>query len=271
MLWVHTMQKRRSTDFARVACAVVRVRWGRFSVTLLVALKGSDGIVVAADSRGTFGDPRGVTAQNDAQKKLYVTSKYTAILTAGSGELGASVMLQVPGVIKGVEGITAVMNAVRTLVKTSYKDWFPQFAIQPVPGVPAPVRPDLALMFAGYDVDAQGQAHEPRIYQLVSPTDFAPMLHNYGFALAGVGQYALYILNRLYDSNSPPTVEQLKPLAAYVITETASQDGKVGGPVQMATIAPSDGSKELSQADVDQIIDGNERRRAGLKDSFFKQ
>jgi hypothetical protein len=40
-------------------------------------------MVVAADSRGTFGDPRGITAQNDSQKKLYSISKYSAILTAG--------------------------------------------------------------------------------------------------------------------------------------------------------------------------------------------
>ena len=39
-------------------------------MTLLVALRGKDGIVAAADSRGTFGDPRGVTAQNDSQRGL---------------------------------------------------------------------------------------------------------------------------------------------------------------------------------------------------------
>ena len=64
-------------------------------MSLLVALSGRDGIVVASDSRGTFGDPRAITAQNDSQKKLYVVSKRAAILVAGSGELGASVMAQV--------------------------------------------------------------------------------------------------------------------------------------------------------------------------------
>lgn len=32
----------------------------------------------------------------------------------------------------------------------------------------------------------------------------------------------------------------LKHLGAYVITETATQDGRVGGPVQMAVITPAD-------------------------------
>lgn len=163
-------------------------------MTLLVALRGSDGLVVAADSRGTFGDPRGVTAQNDAQKKLYVTSKYTAIMTAGSGELGATIMAQLISKVQGVEGVTPIMEATRDHVRAQYQNWFPKFAIQPLPNATAPSRPDLALLIAGYDLDAEGKPAEQKIYQLISQVDFAPMLHNYGFALTGVAQYALYIL-----------------------------------------------------------------------------
>jgi hypothetical protein len=39
--------------------------------TLAVALVGADGIVAAPDSRGTFGDPRATTAQNDTMTKLH--------------------------------------------------------------------------------------------------------------------------------------------------------------------------------------------------------
>src|SRR5208337_3353417 len=98
--------------------------------TLLVALSGPEGMVVASDSRGTFGDPRGVTAQNDSQKKLYVVSKYAAILTAGAGELGASIMTEIQTAIRGLEGITPIQQAVHTLVRQKYQQWFPQFAIQ---------------------------------------------------------------------------------------------------------------------------------------------
>jgi len=239
------------------------------ALTLLVALSGADGLVVASDSRGTFGDPRGITAQNDSQKKLYVTSKYTAILAAGSGELGAQVMAEVTASTKNIEGITPIMDATRNLVRQRYGDWFGRFAIQPLPNVPAPVRPDLALLMAGYDVDTTGKLVDQKIFQLISQADFAPMLHNYGFALTGVAQYALYLLNRLYQRDS--TVEQLKALAAYVITETASQDGKVGGRVHMATITPADGCKELTTEEVEQIIAQNVRRSESLKDSFFRQ
>ncbi len=57
-------------------------------MTLLVALKGSDGLALAADSRGTFGDPRGITAQNDTMEKAFIVSPHVAVLLAGAGELG---------------------------------------------------------------------------------------------------------------------------------------------------------------------------------------
>jgi hypothetical protein len=51
---------------------------------------------------------------------------------------------------------------------------------------------------AGYELQEGGEPL-PRIYQMGSATDFAPMVHDYGFGVAGVAQYALYLLNRLYE------------------------------------------------------------------------
>lgn len=235
-------------------------------MTLLVGLRGSDGMVVASDSRGTFGDPRMVTAQNDAQQKLYVASKHACILTAGSGELGAKIMTEALGNIQATDGVSVVLTKTRDLVRKRYQEWFSGFALQPNPAG-LPVRPDLQLLIAGYDPANGANPAEPRIFQLISQLDFPPMLHNYGFALLGVAQYALYLLNRLYQPNS--TMVQLEALAAYVITETASQDGKVGGPLQMATINPTE-TKQLSAADIATIVQGTEKKNKSLRDSFFK-
>jgi len=245
---------------------------GGFSekMTLLVSLRGTNGLVVACDSRGTFGDPRGVTAQNDAQKKLYAASKYSAILTAGAGELGASLMQEVLTSIRtqNAVGATQVMDVTRSVVRTRYSDWFARFAIQPLPNAPNPIRPDLALIVSGYDVDEGGRPVEQKIFQLISQFDFAPMLHNYGFAISGIAQYALYLLNRLYENDL--SIEQLKALAAYVITETASQDGKVGGRVQMATISPEGGCIELSPQEVDEVANRNQGLNKSLRELFRK-
>jgi len=48
------------------------------------------GLVLTADGRGTFGDARGITAQNDSMKKAHVLSQHVGALQAGAGEVGLS-------------------------------------------------------------------------------------------------------------------------------------------------------------------------------------
>lgn len=245
-------------------------------MSLILCLRGKDGMVLASDSRGTFGDPRGVTAQNDNQKKVYRLSKYVGCAVAGSGEIGARLVDELIETIRqrNVEGTNQVVGIVHEAVKKRYDEWFAKFNIQPVPGAQQPVRPDLVLILGGYDYEEQLSGKQPfpmtrrqRIYQMMALFDFAPMLHDYGFALNGIAQYALYLLNRLYVPDSP--IARLLPLAAYVITETASQDGKVGGPVQITTIKPAVGCMELANSEIEKILDENKTRSEALRKSFF--
>lgn len=243
-------------------------------MTLLVALKGKDGLVLAADSRGTFGDPRGVTAQNDAQQKAHVLAPHVAVLAAGAGEVGAMVIDQVRRDVtaNNLDGARQVVDVLRNVTRQSYEEWFPSVpAIQPLPLVQAgqvPSRPDLAFILAGYDPDGTA-----RIFGLISSFDFNPMLHEYGFAVQGVAQYALYLLNRLYEADR--TVDELTPLAIYAITETASQDGKVGGPVNVITITPAappdGGCKILPRERVQAIETENASRSQALRASFYSE
>jgi 20S proteasome alpha/beta subunit len=133
--------------------------------------------------------------------------------------------------------------------------------------MPAIARPDLAFVIAGYDLDAAGQYNVPRLYQTISALDFPPMLHEYGFVISGVAQYALYLLNRLYEPDR--TLTDLTSLAVYVITETASQDGKVGGPVRVVTITPGKGGVPLTEEEVRDIHEINEARAGALRQSFY--
>lgn len=239
-------------------------------MTLILCLKGKDGMVLASDSRGTFGDPRGITAQNDNMKKLYAVSKYVGVLLAGSGELAAMMMDGVPEKLKEthVEGVTPVMNFLRKHLTKKYEDWFKGFLIRPVPNSPAPPRPTLTVIVAGYEVDDKRQPTTvQKIYSLNCHNNFAPLLHDYGFGLSGVAQYALYLLNRLYTPKS--NVENLLALGAYVITETASQDGKVGGPVQMIKILPHLGCRTLNSQEINTIVKSNTDRSEKLKVLFF--
>lgn len=228
-------------------------------------------MVLASDSRGTFGDPRGITAQNDNMRKLYPLSKYVGVVLAGSGELGATIMnelqQEIQNAVPPIEGVTPVMNFVRNILIKRFSEWFSGFAVAPVQGVSVPARPTLVLIIGGYEVDSQSVPTEQKIYSLNCHQNFAPMLHDYGFGLNGIVQYALYLLNRLYmpDLN----VEKLLPLGTYVITETASQDGKVGGPVQLMKILPDEGCVPLKEEDIKKILQDNNFRSEKLRQSFL--
>jgi len=240
-------------------------------MTLLISLKGKDGLVMAADSRGTFGDPRGVTAQNDAQHKAFILSPHVSVLIAGAGEIGSLIIDLVRKKIEEqkADWATPVMNILRDTVREQYNNWFP--SVPPIQSIAliqsgqVPVRPELTFIVGGYEEDGT-----PRLFSMVNLMDFSPMLHNYGFAVQGIAQYALYLLNRLYESDR--TIIELTPLAVYVITETASQDGKVGGPVNVITIRPGgEGCQFLEEETVKGIQDDNLSRSKVLRDSFYKK
>jgi len=236
-------------------------------MTLTVCLQGKDGLILASDSRGTFGDPRGVTAQNDTIKKVYLI-KNVGVLSAG-GQQGNMIIEEVARIAESekIENATKIMEKVREFSRNRFNEWFPGFPFLPIPGQnSAFCRPQLQLTIAGYDVEKEIKI--PRMYSMISNFDFSPNLHDFGFALGGVAQYAVYLLNRLYSVDMD--IESLKHLAAYVVTETATQDGKVGGPVQIAVIIPQGQAYMLNKDEVDSIVAKNQKRSEGLKDMFRK-
>jgi hypothetical protein len=54
--------------------------------------------------------------------------------------------------------------------------------------------------------------------------------------MIGVPQYAIYLSHRYYDPNI--SSDKAAALAEYLISETASQDPKVGGPIKIAKVLP---------------------------------
>ena len=118
--------------------------------------------------------------------------------------------------------------------------------------VPFQNRPICAFIVAGLN-PIDGIYTKPVIYTLISQFGFAPALHRYGFACAGIPTFATYILNRRYDATS--SAETLAGLVAFAIKETASQDQRVGGPIRVTTIKP-EGAKELGPDEIDKLLKG---------------
>ena len=228
-------------------------------MTLIVALKGKDGLVIAADSRGTIGDPRGLTAINDDQIKLFQLSQFCGIGVSGASEFAANVIdtLKQERKNSATQYADDIMQETRQLVRRLYNDWFKKFKVNQ--------RPAMTLTIVGYQ--KQGASMTPRTYFLASSSDFAPHLFPTGNCLSGIPQYAVYLMHRFYDPAMK--VGHLARLATYLISETATQDPKVGGRIRVAKITKSQGYAELSEKEVETINKKNDQQSNKLKQSFF--
>lgn len=235
-------------------------------MSLAVAIEASDGIVLAADSRATYGDPRGLTAVNDTVQKIYRLSPRTAIALVGQAETGAALIQHISASLAAIPGanVDVAAETIRTVGNQFFGQWFgpPQFMMGPMGPTPVP-RPDVWFVLIGYTAAAQ-----PKIITCGStlPFNFAPNLSTTGFAASGVVPLAVYLLNRLY--RRPLALDIAKDLAAYCIIETASQDGKVGGPIRLAVARPNAEIVILGEPEVAEISTRAGRHRETLRNSF---
>ena len=228
-------------------------------MSLAVASEGKDGVVLAADSRGTIGDPRGLTAINDTQEKLFKLTTRCGICLFGSAEIGVEIVRRIQVRIGGRSSESApvdeIEEAVREVARTQYKDWFSSLDMQQ--------RPALGLLLAGIKGD-----RKPRSIVFVSQLDFAPQPAVSGLMMGGIPQYAIYLSHRFYDRMQP--VAKLASLAEYLISETATQDPKVGGPIKIALITTEKGYEELTPEQVEQIHSRNTAQSQALREYFYK-
>jgi len=216
-------------------------------LTLTIALQGEDCVVLGCDSRGTFGDPRGgPMAIIDVMLKTSVLAPHVGVLMSGAGELGDALVEEFLTSHKqqDLDGATQVMGEFRAHLATRWDAYFAN--------VPFQNRPICVFTVAGLN-EVDGKYTSPAIYTLASHFGFAPSLHRYGFACAGISTFATYILNRRYNRTS--SVEVLAGLVAFAIKETASQDQRVGGPIRVLAIKP-DGIKEFNQDEIEELLKG---------------
>jgi len=224
-------------------------------MTLIACLKASTAIILASDSRGTIGDPRGLTAINDTQKKIWPIGKHGLGL-AGASEMGATLLDELKGEVSGDDDIGIAKDKIVDKCMGLFDHWFRN--TQPAQ------RPVVLMTLAGHRF-ADG-VPEPIVYLLNSQLNFAPQLIGHMPCLSGVPQYAVYLMHRYYDPSI--SVEKAKALSHYLISETASQDPKVGGPVQMAIIKP-EGYTELTKEEITAIGDSNSELNRQLREFFM--
>jgi 20S proteasome alpha/beta subunit len=211
-------------------------------MTLTVCIIAQDGIVLAADTRSTVGDPRTQTAINEPVKKIFPIGKHIGIGVAGDSGLALTIIDEFlrEKLHSGEESIYEVTKRFRLKCVNSYNEWFPHLTPDN--------RPALEVVIAGYTHSERPEDQKPEIYTLSSSYNFAPLKNATGFDAIGLPRLAHYLLNTLYRPEID--VENAAQLAAFTIEETASQDAKVGSEVQLSTFSNTKDYLEFTKSEL---------------------
>lgn len=227
-------------------------------MTLAFALRGSNGLVLGADSRVTT-----VGGTADTSTKFLQVNREVGVLTYGLAEVGYKAITHLveevnrtsdfTGPKKRIVHFSEIADKASTIFKQSFDDWIRDNKIHQ----PNDPRFATGFILGGYDSNETNQFkilffQSPYFQQEVRPD-----------IIAAQWSISQYIYNHLYYFEM--NVEQLKRLAVFMLVETEMISPTVGGPLQIATVTLENGFQRLSEKDVQDLINGNQRRFAEFR------
>ncbi len=236
-------------------------------MTLAISIIAKDGIAMASDSRVTSGDPRGPTTVNDTVKKIFELGDFCGLTIAGDGGLGASLIDVINFELHKdprykLFSVDEMLRVSGECAIRKYNEWFPNVCYEE--------RPTLHIILTGYrkDIGNTCFVDSPEIFTLHSERNFAP--HRWtllGFMAIGITPLASYLLNTLYTKEID--LKHALELAVFAILETASQDGKIGKDIQMASFSLRSTFKSYGDDETRHYISEAEKHRLSLKKAFY--
>lgn len=196
-------------------------------MTLVIAAHGRNFVILGADSRGTIGtDEDSLIIGMDDQSKITRVTPHVGFLIFGLGEVADMLLYEFER--DGLDGVSQVREHFRAHCRQKWNEW--------LTGVRPRFITKFGFLISGLDPNQAGEFTIPNTYSLFSESGFVPGFHR-KFVCMGCPDLANYILNKRYQEDI--TIETLSLLVAYAISETASVDRRVGGPIKIAIIDSS--------------------------------
>lgn len=220
-------------------------------MTLTICIIAKDGIVLASDSRASS-----FLTSNDTVKKIFKLDNHNAVGIAGDGPLAMHFFDTISDNLNFRNGISTLAEQMRSLGKERFDNFFSHLLPEK--------RPSLSILLAGYMLNKK-----PEIYTQNSTDNFVPRKSPTGFECIGIPIIANYLLNRLYDPEI--TIKHAAELATFCIKETSSQDNRVGGPIQLASLSHSKQYAEFSRDEINKIENKCDQFRLLQKGNFYPE
>ena len=228
------------------------------AMSLTIALKAIDGLVLAADSRTTEGYTLRGPKTRDNTIKFIQLKDDIGVLTYGLSEIGHEGLTLLEEDVSNNRHASLpsiIDKGMETFIKVS-SDWSKMN-----PEIKRRDK-DVGFILAGYD---RGEK-EFTIFNLQSP-EFLPERVKGGCLIAGQWHIAKFFINRLYTRGI--SVGPALDLAVFLLNTTMTVEKTVGGLIRLATITKSKGVQWVSKDEVDFIIEKNKRIWIFFRELFY--
>ena len=217
-------------------------------MTLAMALRAYDGLVLATDSRATGGPYQSV----DTSEKFLQVNRDIGVMTYGLALPGYTGISRLVETVKSKrEELTyfkPIADEAGSIFQRAYVDWLDSEKQQ---GREVPPEFKVGFILGGYD----SATNQFKVSHWESP-EFQE--REQGDLLAAQWHVARFLLNKLFYPEI--SVEQLGELAVFLLVETAVSEPTVGGPLQLATITLSQGFQRLHEQDINEILRRSQKR-----------
>lgn len=215
-------------------------------MSLALAIRGSDGLVLASDSRVTLPGEK-----HDTSEKFLQVNRDMGVLTYGAAIPGYGAITQLVERAKKEKYSTfdQVKEAAARIFKEEYQKWVNELAEE-----------QRSMAFVGFILGGYDhvRTNQFRIVSYDSSQQFAANeVENPTFAAAR-WHVSEYLMNRIYYPEM--TVNQLTELAVFLLLETTTVEDTVGGPIQLASVTLNEGFKRMHPDDIQALIEGNQPR-----------
>ena len=225
-------------------------------MTLAMALRGCDGLVLATDSRVTKRAIRGPgkleISTADTSEKFLQVNRDTGVMTYGLANPGYQSIshLVQHAKQKPLLYFSDVVKAAQQIFGQEFQKWSKR-------EVKKGRRVDEPGIMVGYILG--GYSSETNSFEIChweSPK--FEMIKHGPFLIAAQWHIARFLMTHLYYPEI--SVRQLTEFAVFVMVETASAERTVGGPIQLATVTLDRGFQRIPGRDVEQSVQKNQKR-----------
>lgn len=200
-------------------------------MTLIIAVKGKDFMVLGADTTGIVFSSFTSPIRVEGVKKIRKVAKYVTILATGNWGLINSLYNGYKG---GYDGVERTAEEFGGHCRDNWYRWFKKAMRKP---------PSVEFVVAG--VDLITKRCYPRIYSLNSRHSFAPE-PQWKYYCASPSVIPRYLLRKNYSKKMGDNT--LSALMAYVLSETADFHVMIEPPFEIHTI-DREGMREIKNID----------------------